>query len=178
MNNTADKYYTDNQRTSSKKSADPLPYIITFAVLFLVALAVLTWTLDIWSKAHECGLDPNIWCSDNWRCNSNCLPTDPYSSCFLNGTNASGLASCLYGPNAFGATACFVSPIEGTGLSCECPIEMNNARSCFSQCARNFGDIGRNSSCCCCPGTDDCPWKSPSEVPAECAYVQGQSCST
>lgn len=161
----------------TKRSADPLPYIITFAVLFLIALAVLTWTLDIWSKAHSCGLDPNIWCSDNWRCNSNCSPADNFNPCFQHGTNPTGLASCLYGPNASGATACFVPPTSGiTGLSCDCPSGMENSTNCFSQCASNFGDMAPNTGCCCCPGTPGCPWKFPSEVPPECGYVEGKSC--
>lgn len=165
------------QIPSTKQSADPLPYIAVFAVLFLIALAVLTWTLDVWFKAQACGLDPNIWCSDNWRCNSDCSPSDNYNACFLHGTNPTGLASCLYGPNAPGATACFVPPTEGTtGLSCDCPDSMVNAPSCFSNCARTLGDMAPTTGCCCCPGTAGCPWKFPSEVPTECGPITESSC--
>lgn len=161
---------------STKKSADPLPYIILFAILFLISLAVLTWTLDVWSKAHSCALYPNIWCSDNWSCATNCSSGYSGNQCFVNGMNSTGLSSCLFGPNAAGATACFFTPTGGTAgsLSCECTPAMTAAPNCFSQCAQSFGNIAQNIPCCCCPGTKGCPYTF-GNIPSGCG--NGSSCS-
>jgi hypothetical protein len=143
---------------SKKKSADPLPYIIVFAILFLVALGVLTWTLGIWYKAQQCVLNPNIWCSDNWTCNTNCPTGYTGNACFLNAaTGSTGLASCLFGPNAPGATVCLNTPSGTGGLSCDCPTGMaSQTNNCFAGCSQNLGSVASESTCCCKPGMAGC----------------------
>lgn len=165
---------------TKKKSADPLPYIIIFAILFLVALGILTWTLDMWYKQHQCALHPNIWCSDNWTCNNACTPGSAVSPCFVN-LGPTGLASCLYGPNVAGATACIAPPSETGGVACDCPTEMQGAQNCFVGCASKLSDIPGGSSgipCCCCPNTAGCPWTSVNDVPHECNYTGGPCVQT
>ena len=164
----------NNESKTKKKTANPLPYIIVFAILFLIILGLLTWVLDIFYKNHQCTLYPNIWCSDNWSCNNVCpggtspvangLPVNP---CFGNtayvgptGEGGTGLASCIFGPTAMGATACFVTPsggppTGGTGLSCDCIPEMSFTQNCFSGCAINLTSVtgttgGSGSPVCCC----------------------------
>jgi len=156
---------------SKKKSADPLPYIIVFAILFLIGLGVLTWTLGVWYKSQQCAIYPNIWCSDNWTCNNNCPTGYTGNSCFLNATAPTGLASCIYGPDAPGAKVCLTTPAgtSATATSCDCPTGMQQTANCFSGCSQNFSSInfGAGNSCCCKPGTSGCPWTTET-LPAQC----------
>ncbi|CAH6421708.1 Hypothetical protein HVR_LOCUS1348 [uncultured virus] len=161
-----------NEYPTKKKSADPLPYIIIFAILFLIALGLLTWVLGTFYKSHACSLYPNIWCSDNWSCNTVCPGGNnpvspqgqPVNPCFGNaayvgpgGGSASGLSSCIFGPTAMGATACFATPSGGdtggggTGLACDCPTGMSGIQNCFNGCAINLTSIptGAAATCCC-----------------------------
>lgn len=156
--------------STKKKSADPLPYIISFAILFLIALGVLTWVLSVFYKSYGCAYYPNIWCSDNWTCQTTC--TGGYipgtniiaNSCFgSSGSTATigptGLASCLFGPGATGATVCFNAPTGGpptggTGLSCDCPAGMqgSDVLNCFNGCGLGLEKVvipGTTPVCCC-----------------------------
>ena len=141
----------DDKKPQQKKGANPLPYIISFAVLFVVTLVVLTWVLDVFYKAQACGTYPNIWCSDTWTCTNNCPgavnPSGyPVSQCFEN-VGTTGLSSCLFGPNAAGATACYFTPSGDGGLSCDCVASMQNTPNCYSGCAQSLDDI--TGPCCC-----------------------------
>lgn len=155
---------------SNKQSPDLLPYIIVFAILFFIALGVFTWFLDVFYRDHACSLFPNIWCSDNWTCNTNCTggrgPMNlPVSPCFTS-VGVTGLASCLYGPDAPGATVCLKAPkigptAGGTGLSCDCPTGMSSTggtiiSNCFNQCAINLESIGQPTCCCNDPNNHNC----------------------
>lgn len=143
-----------------KDNIDPLPYIIVFAILFIIALGVFTWFLGIFYKDHACTLYPNIWCSDNWTCTTSCTGSvnpqgKPVSVCFAS-IGSTGLASCLYGPNAPGATVCLTAPplgppTGGTGLACSCPTGMSNSSvlNCFNGCAINLASVGQTGACCC-----------------------------
>jgi len=156
---------------TKKKSANPLPYIISFAILFLIALGVLTWVLSVFYKSYGCSYYPNIWCSDTWTCQSTC------SSGFIPGTSIvpnpcfgtpgssepigpTGLASCLFGPGATGARVCFFAPTGGpptggTELSCDCPAGMSgsNVLNCFNGCGLDIDNVrvpdGGSPVCCC-----------------------------
>jgi len=154
---------------TKKRSADPLPYIIVFAILFLCSLITLTWVLDVWYKQNQCGLYPNIWCSDAWTCNNTCeTGTSGINTCF---TQATGLASCLFGPNSAIANTCFYPPTEstgGTGLLCECTPDMQGAPNCFRNCATNFSTTNANGDApCCCIGGTGCPYTK-DNLPAQC----------
>lgn len=140
---------------TKKKSADPLPYLIVFAILFLILLAVLTWVLDLYNKAHKCPLEPNIWCFDDWVCNNNCTggvdaQGRSVSTCFEQATSPTGLASCLYGPQSNTASLCFTPPTTGTGgLACDCTPEMTSTRSnCLSNCPSTLDDVPTDAVCC------------------------------
>ena len=159
-----------------RQVADPLPYIIIFAILFFVALGVLTWTLDMLYKQHQCAIYPNIWCSDNWTCATGCPSGYTGNKCFID-VGPTGLASCIFGPDAPGATACFFPPSETGGTACNCPASIQQTQNCFNSCASNFTEIDINTStCCCCPGTKDCPWTEQNPPPSNCGFVQGQPC--
>lgn len=135
---------------------NPLPYSITFAILFLILLGILTWVLDVWYKQNQCALEPNIWCSDNWTCNNTCPTGLSVNECFIN-SGSTGLASCLYGPNAPGARICFNTPSGTGGLSCNCPTNMTTqTNNCFSGCPQNLRSIPSNANCCCNPSTPGC----------------------
>ena len=154
----------DNTDKSTTNTINPLPYVIIFAILFIIALGVLGWVLDVWYKANQCFLYPNIWCSDNWTCNNSC-PTGFANSCFDN-VGPTGLASCLFGPNAPGAKTCLSAPTGG--LACECPSTVDNTvRNCFSMCASDLGSVNPQTTCCCKPGQANCPFTE-SSLPAQC----------
>ena len=130
---------------------NPLPYIIVFAILFLVMLGVLTWALGVWYKESQCVLDPNIWCSDNWTCNTSCGTGYSGNACFVN-VGSTGLASCIFGPGATGATVCLTTPSGTGGVACDCPDPMEaQTNNCFSGCGINFSDMNPNTRCCCQP---------------------------
>ena len=151
--------------TSKKASANPLPYVIVFAILFLVGLVALTWTLGVYYKANQCAIYPNIWCADNWVCNNTCGGGFTGNACFgLSGST--GLSSCLFGPNSTTAQVCFQVP--EAGLSCTCTTGMQQTNNCFSGCAQDFASIAGTTNCCCCPGKPGCPWTTPEEVPSVC----------
>jgi len=145
---------------ANKKSADPLPYIIVFAILFLIALGILTWVLDVLYKSYGCNFYPNIWCSDDWTCQTSCTggvnPQGlPVNSCFSS-IGTTGLASCLFGPKAPGGSVCVNTPTGGpptggTATSCDCPTGMqgNNVKNCFNGCGININGIGKQQVCCC-----------------------------
>lgn len=137
--------------------SDPLIYIIIFAILFFVALFILTWVLDQYFKAYNCSLAPNIWCSDTFSCNNTCTGSvspsgDPVSPCFAQDftTGTTGLASCLFGPEAEGATLCFNSPTGSnpSALACECIETMNNIPNCLSNCSQFIDQLPPDSPCC------------------------------
>ena len=97
-----------------KRKADPLLYIIIFAILFLITLGLLTWVLDVYNKQLQCAANPNLWCSDKWTCtqtcqldpNTNaCVPPQnqfqtgqptPVNPCFCAALGTTRLASCFY----------------------------------------------------------------------------------
>jgi hypothetical protein len=149
------------------ETADPLPYVIIFAILFLVALGTLTWTLDVWYKSNQCAINPNIWCADTWVCNSKCESAK--NTCFKTNSDK-GLASCLFGPDSVGAQVCF-GPPTGDGPLCDCPTGMaGQTGNCMSKCISNLKDFNYNPGegiCCCVPGTKGCGWTT-TTLPAVC----------
>ena len=78
MDNTKNKAPSD---VVVKKTPDPLPYVIIFAILFIIALISVTWLLDVQNKSTQCALYPNYWCADNWTCNNACSGNTGISSC-------------------------------------------------------------------------------------------------
>jgi len=154
--------------TKEKKEPNILPYIIAFALLTLAALGVLTWVLGEWYKSHQCITNPNIWCSDTWQCNNNCTElTDPaidVDRCFVNAIGATGLASCIYGPNSAIATRCFsFGETGGTGSEdqtlCACVLPTGqSSNNCFAGCPSNLGGVASGANCCCCPGSGECQY--------------------
>lgn len=162
---------TTSQPNTHRDVADPLPYVIIFAILFLVALGVLTWTLGVWYKANQCAIFPNIWCSDNWTCDKPCSPGFRANPCFQS-TGTTGLASCLFGPNAPGATVCLNTPAGTGGVACSCPTGMaNQSMNCFAGCGQNLSEIANGATCCCVPhdagGSPKCPYTS-QNLPTPC----------
>lgn len=151
----------ESKPKSTRATAEPLPYIIAFAILFLILLAVLTWTIDLYNKAHKCELEPNIWCFDTWQCNNNCAGStnndgQPVNACFDNATGPTGLASCLFGPDSTQASLCFTPPNTGTNeLACACTEELTNTRSsCLANCPQSLGDVPADAVCCTTGSTD------------------------
>jgi hypothetical protein len=138
-------------------AANPLPYIITFAIMFLIMLAVLTWVLVVYNQMYSCGLNPNIWCFDDWQCNKVCTPDSPgaigASPCFSDAaiaTGPTGLYGCVLGPDAAAATYC-----NGTGTTddtqplCNCPAPVEGVSNCLTGCATTLGGVGGTDVCCC-----------------------------
>jgi len=149
----------------------PLPYVVIFAILVIILITVITMAIYYWSKAHMCGVNPHIWCSDNYTCNQSCeAGSIGHSECFnADHLTDHGLASCLYGPDAPGAGLCFNPPTTGTNeLACDCVSEMNDqSNNCFSGCASKIGAVNQNTVCCCTPGKADCPFTEET-LPLEC----------
>lgn len=152
------------------KQVNPTPYLITFIILFITALFVLTWLLDVFNKNAQCTFDPNIWCSDEWTCQNKCTGSvdpegQPVSSCFEN-LETTGLASCIYGPQAPGATICLTQPDENdpTALSCNCPQNLQSGvMNCLGGCPQTL-DAVAGTVCCCTTG--------PHCTPEACATSQ------
>lgn len=162
---------TTKAASDHSHSADPLPYIIVFAILFVGALAALTWMLGVWFKEHQCALNPNIWCSDTWQCNNNCPTGFTGSACFLHGTGTTGLASCLFGPTAAGANICIPAGVPTGGIpeNCNCPAGITGAtNNCLGSCPQNLSGVANGNICCCKPDTGGCPYTSSNPPPAEC----------
>ena len=154
--NTTNKTNTNTNagKTPVKQKADILPYVITFAVLFLISLGVLTWALDLYNKSQQCAANPNIWCWDDWKCNNNCTVANgfqnpnnspiganaPYttstevqttaavSGCYINAANNTGLSSCLFGSDNYYADLCILgSNTNGIG---DIPAGQTGGTSC------------------------------------------------
>lgn len=136
---------------------DPLPYIVVFVLLFVGLLIALTWTLDQWYKEHQCVLQPNIWCSDDWTCNSSCPTGSDFNACF-NSVGPTGLASCLFGPASAVATLCYPQASTPTGSTvCACTPGMSSTNNCFSGCASTLDNIAGGAICCCKSGPNCTP---------------------
>lgn len=153
---------------------NPLPYIIVFAILFILGLVALTWTLDEWYKSNRCADNPNVWCSDNWTCNTSCPTGSGYNVCFEN-LGTTGLSSCLFGPNSVTAALCYTTPTGTTATSCDCTAGMQAANNCFSGCASNLSNVPESVNCCCCPGQAGCPFTAET-LPSSCRQQNITNC--
>lgn len=134
-----------------------VPYIIVFAILYIVFLVVVTWALRIYSEAYQCSANLNIWCYDDWRCTNQCPDTRlDVNPCFRDprATGPTGLASCIWGPNNPRAQACQPpedAPPDPNLLACDCPADLNAVDSCLRGCPSKIENIaeGPQGICCC-----------------------------
>ena len=133
--------------------------------LGLAVAGLLVWVLIEYRKVHEMYNHPVIWCHD-WQCNTQCPASVVEGShkkgndtpkktnpCFRT-NHDKGLAECLYGPKATGATSCYNPRDPDWKDKCLCHNTGNN--SCLSGCAETFDDLPADTTCCCVPG-DGCP---------------------
>jgi hypothetical protein len=163
----------DNKTSKNKNNYGIIPYIIVFAVLFIISLILLTWMLDVWYKSRTCQYNSEIWCSDNWICNNNAAPNGAFSTCpSTSGENDGtiniysdcftkadkpGLASCLFGLTSYKETVCGATG-STDDQKCGCPPDVLYTNgNCLLGCNNN------NPLCCCCPGTTGCHFKSVEE---------------
>lgn len=137
-----------------KKRPSPIPYVITFFILFLVMLGVLTWMLDALNKSKQCSINPNFWCYDTWTCNTPCpaqtLVNGQYiNSCFTN-SGPTGLASCLFGPTSTVATVCFTPQADSISVTgpANCSCVNSSSINCFTDCPTNLSSFNSQSNCC------------------------------
>ena len=144
--------------TAKREIANPLPYLITFTLLFLIALGVLTWVLDVWYKTNQCIQNPNIWCSNDWTCNNIGTACPNGNACFSNPNfGVTGLANCLFGIGSPLLQRCEGNTEPG-GVACVCPTNMTKTNNCFSSCATSIRDATKTGARCCCkPGVNGCP---------------------
>ncbi len=171
-NNNSDNNNSDNNSDNIKKinkSDNIIPYIIVFAILFIIGLILLTWLLDRWYKAQSCTTNPYIWCSDNWVCENKTKEDGTCSddSSLKSGAgyisecykNSKGLASCLFGITSTVATICSGSSGGSEyqpGKKCPCPMDDPvEGTNCLKGCPISGGGVA-NPQCCCCPGTTGC----------------------
>lgn len=140
----------------SPNPTNVLPYVIIFAILFLITLCVLTWVLDVFYKSYNCNSSPNIWCYDTWTCHNNCPDNYPVNECFKS-IGSTGLASCLYSAGATGASVCFNIP-DNTTTSCNCPSSMqgNNVVNCLNNCPNDLNNLSSPVCCCNDPNNPKC----------------------
>lgn len=142
-----------------KKASNQLPYIIVFAILFLISLGVLSWVLDVYNKTHQCNLYPDYWCDDRWTCNTACPADNVANSCFKNLTTT-GLASCLYGVASTTAQLCFdttdVTTHDDPICDCVKPLDDANVQNCFAGCPEDL-DNTKGIVCCCKEGPNCTP---------------------
>lgn len=115
--------------------ASLLTYTIAFAFLFVLVLVALTWTLYVWYQEHQCVANPNIWCSNEWRCNNLCPANLGKNPCFSTATN---LASCLFGPTSAIANKCNASTGDPLTGECQCAIAGQN---CLTGCNTNLPNV-------------------------------------
>jgi len=189
-NSNTDKSNKSNKNKSNKnKSNNIIPYIIAFAILFILALIVLTWMLDRWYKNRTCDNNPYIWCSDNWICetsadeNGTCGDNNGLNGCYKDATTI-GLSSCLFGITSTSATICTTAGTSGTsgttGITCPCAITKDNStydENCLIGCPISGQSLTSNPQCCCCPGTTGCHFKSVEEFCTKIDDVS-QACIT
>jgi hypothetical protein len=154
---------------TERDTADPLPYVITFGILVVIMLGVLTWVLGVWFQDHQCYLFPNYWCSDTWTCNTSCATGSGFSPCFTN-PGPTGMSSCLFGPTSAIANVCTPPVPGGTGiLACNCPTGMaTQTGNCFAGCPQSVGTVTSGAACCCMPNTPGCPWTTLNPPPPQC----------
>lgn len=179
MENKTKPVTIDKQKKKSNvkdhKPADIFPYIIIFSLLTLIALGCLTWVLGEWYRTRQCFTDPNIWCFDTWQCNANAatgaIALD-IKGCFQNATQATGLASCVYGPNSALAMYCYgTGPTSTTEPLCECALPViGSAQNCLAGCPTGLGDVTTGTTCCCCPGTTGCQYTKDGPAPPSACY--------
>lgn len=166
---------TTSEEKAIKRKPDPFIYILIFAILFLTILGLLTWVLDVYNKHQQCSVNPNIWCADTWSCSAACdnssgvcmqnviqtpgVTPGPVNPCFCsNATESTGLASCLFGPNAPAATTCINPGTDGeTNVgTCTCPTGIQQTiTNCFNNCYQSISDLADAQgstptvNCCC-----------------------------
>jgi len=134
---------------TSKKAANPLIYVIIFAILFLVALGVLTWTLSVYYKSSQCALDPNIWCSDSWTCQNVCQLADPNTCLDQNGNSVNGCFCSNVTPSGgiTGIAKCINDNINNycTPDACDCPSAVQQAGNCVNGCPTQASAINADT---------------------------------
>lgn len=180
--NDNDKTKNNDKTSKNKNNYGIIPYIIVFAVLFIISLILLTWMLDVWYKSRTCQYNSEIWCSDNWICNTKATkqegaafstcpsssgendgPINIYSECFTE-ADKPGLASCLFGLTSHIATICGATASKDD-KTCGCPPAdlYTETGNCLLNCANP------NYNCCCCPGQTGCQI----DVKNYCQYLNG-----
>lgn len=143
-----------------------LPYLISFLLLLLISLGLLTWLVSLVVKEETCVGNPDIWCSDGWSCDKNCPASDVTHNACYGRTGATGLASCLFGPTSALATTCSSSYTGGTGPYCGCPSSLQGQVSnCLAGCSSSTSNTP--GLCCCNPRDPKCKY-TVDNYPPEC----------
>jgi hypothetical protein len=96
--------------TPPKQRANPYILPIIFFVLAIIALILLTVLLYYYSQNHQCRLNPNIWCWDDFQCDgSTATPSSIYGP-------TSAIADVCYTPD--GVTGTTGDTVPPPGCTC------------------------------------------------------------
>lgn len=152
-------------------------YIVIFTFLLIGCLVMISLVLDVWYKEHQCIIEPNFWCSDEYFCSTGCQGpvSGGINSCYYEVTGPTGLASCLYGPSSTGATACMPKGnLTPTTPTCACDygeggISSAN-RNCLYGCPNSGATKGASkpltvTNCKCYTGPDGKCSRNPKPTP-------------
>jgi hypothetical protein len=136
-----------NGKKESSESIPFWPYLLSFLLLEILFLVVLTWAIYEFYKSLNCNIDPNIVCYDDWYCEN--PPSSPSNQCFSGaGSGTTGLASCLYGTGSALATTCFGPELQPDKTLCDCPSSMQSQTlNCFSQCPSSINSVNPDTTC-------------------------------
>lgn len=121
---------------------NPITYIIPFFILVIVALITITWIAYLGNQVDGCATNPEIWCRDDWKCESNC--SNHNVSCYNNGNAKTGLASCIFGPDSQLAKILKAYNDNDTD-AVQCITSMKDANNCFNGCAGSKNMINKNT---------------------------------
>lgn len=108
---------------------------IVFVLLVSVITGLTTWLIRLVFENNNCQLDPNIWCYNDWKCNSPASGPG-INPCFGETDPSPNLTECLYGPTSSVANQCYTS-----AGACGCNSDLQQANNCFNSCPGTTADI-------------------------------------
>ena len=180
------KVKKEKKEPRERTAPNPLPYIIVFAILFIIACILLSWVLYNFNKESECGGNQKIWCTDNFGCTNACNGDE--NNCTTTGisaddgsgnsivTNKAGTVNTCFCQNkstttpGIGVTnisSCIFGDPTGSGAQyCNnppnseagsCQCSLDGAPNCFNGCATNAEKLPTTNCCKQDAGVVACP---------------------
>ena len=117
---------------------------IVFVILVAVVIGLTTWLIYLINANNSCQLNPNIWCYNDWTCNTKATNQDAnpcFSKTFTN-QGDDNLTECLYGPQSSVANACFAGDTDDEG---PCSCALTTADNCLNNCPGSTNAINQST---------------------------------